>query len=206
MEENQKKKKGFKYIIYIAVALFIVAASFIVLKKVRFDKEFNYDAIKKISNLHTLKCSFKNVATKEFSDIRGKEKIIIEYTAIVDIGIDMKEVTVDKENKTISIPKAKVLYKNYDTNSIKIYDSKFKFWSKIDNDLTQELLSTSLDDLVLEVEGNEYIMQKAQSLAKSQLANLVKMLSNSSRNFTEFEMITQDIIDVSDTQKIALNF
>ena len=206
MEENQKKKKGFKYIIYIAVALFIVAASFIVLKKVRFEKEFNYDAIKKISNLHTLKCSFKNVATKEFSDIRGKEKIIIEYTAIVDIGIDMKEVTVDKENKTISIPKAKVLYKNYDTNSIKIYDSKFKFWSKIDNDLTQELLSTSLDDLVLEVEGNEYIMQKAQSLAKSQLANLVKMLSNSSRNFTEFEMITQDIIDVSDTQKIALNF
>ena len=206
MEENQKKKKGFKYIIYIAVALFIVAASFIVLKKVRFEKEFNYDAIKKISNLHTLKCSFKNVATKEFSDIRGKEKIIIEYTAIVDIGIDIKEVTVDKENKTISIPKAKVLYKNYDTNSIKIYDSKFKFWSKIDNDLTQELLSTSLDDLVLEVEGNEYIMQKAQSLAKSQLANLVKMLSNSSRNFTEFEMITQDIIDVSDTQKIALNF
>ncbi|MBQ2204768.1 MAG: DUF4230 domain-containing protein [Lachnospiraceae bacterium] len=205
MEENQKKKKGFKYIIYIAVALFIVAASFIVLKKVRFEKEFDYDAIKKISNLHTLKCSFKNVATKEFSDIRGKEKIIIEYTAIVDIGIDMKEVTVDKENKTISIPKAKVLYKNYDTNSIKIYDSKFKFWSKIDNDLTQELLSTSLDDLVLEVEGNEYIMQKAQSLAKSQLANLVKMLSNSSRNFTEFEMVTQDIIDVSDTQKIALN-
>ena len=205
MEENQKKKKGFKYIIYIAVALFIVAASFIVLKKVRFEKEFDYDAIKKISNLHTLKCSFKNVATKEFSDIRGKEKIIIEYTAIVDIGIDMKEVTVDKENKTISIPKAKVLYKNYDTNSIKIYDSKFKFWSKIDNDLTQELLSTSLDDLVLEVEGNEYIMQKAQSLAKSQLANLVKMLSNSSRNFTEFEMLTQDIIDVSDTQKIALN-
>ena len=122
-----------------------------------------------------------------------------------DIGIDMKEVTVDKDNKTISIPKAKVLYKNYDTNSIKIYDSKFKFWSKIDNDLTQELLSTSLDDLVLEVEGNEYIMQKAQSLAKSQLANLVKMLSNSSRNFTEFEMVTQDIIDVSDTQKIALN-
>ena len=205
MEENQKKKKGFKYIIYIAVALFIVAASFIVLKKVRFEKEFDYDAIKKISNLHTLKCSFKNVATKEFSDIRGKEKIIIEYTAIVDIGIDMKEVTVDKDNKTISIPKAKVLYKNYDTNSIKIYDSKFKFWSKIDNDLTQELLSTSLDDLVLEVEGNEYIMQKAQSLAKSQLANLVKMLSNSSRNFTEFEMVTQDIIDVSDTQKIALN-
>ena len=205
MEENQKKKKGFKYIIYIAVALFIVAASFIVLKKVRFEKEFDYDAIKKISNLHTLKCSFKNVATKEFSDIRGKEKIIIEYTAIVDIGIDIKEVTVDKDNKTISIPKAKVLYKNYDTNSIKIYDSKFKFWSKIDNDLTQELLSTSLDDLVLEVEGNEYIMQKAQSLAKSQLANLVKMLSNSSRNFTEFEMITQDIIDVSDTQKIALN-
>ena len=205
MEENQKQKKGFKYIIYIAVALFIVAASFIVLKKVRFEKEFDYDAIKKISNLHTLKCSFKNVATKEFSDIRGKEKIIIEYTAIVDIGIDMKEVTVDKDNKTISIPKAKVLYKNYDTNSIKIYDSKFKFWSKIDNDLTQELLSTSLDDLVLEVEGNEYIMQKAQSLAKSQLANLVKMLSNSSRNFTEFEMVTQDIIDVSDTQKIALN-
>ena len=205
MEENQKKKKGFKYIIYIAVALSIVAASFIVLKKVRFEKEFDYDAIKKISNLHTLKCSFKNVATKEFSDIRGKEKIIIEYTAIVDIGIDMKEVTVDKDNKTISIPKAKVLYKNYDTNSIKIYDSKFKFWSKIDNDLTQELLSTSLDDLVLEVEGNEYIMQKAQSLAKSQLANLVKMLSNSSRNFTEFEMVTQDIIDVSDTQKIALN-
>ena len=205
MEENQKKKKGFKYIIYIAVALFIVAVSFIVLKKVCFEKEFDYDAIKKISNLHTLKCSFKNVATKEFSDIRGKEKIIIEYTAIVDIGIDMKEVTVDKDNKTISIPKAKVLYKNYDTNSIKIYDSKFKFWSKIDNDLTQELLSTSLDDLVLEVEGNEYIMQKAQSLAKSQLANLVKMLSNSSRNFTEFEMVTQDIIDVSDTQKIALN-
>ena len=174
--ENNVKTKKFSKISALAIFIIVGVVFAFLFERVYYQEVFNLDRVKKVSNLHSLTCSFKNVAVEEIQSWRGVEKCFIEYTATVDIGISLKELEYDKNTKTITIPKAKVLSKNYDPDSIKTYQSTFVIFSGINDQVTTKLLSNSLDNLVKEVEENETIMIKAQNIASNQIDNLIKNL------------------------------
>jgi hypothetical protein len=163
------------------VLLFATAMTLASCKKMEQKKEFNLLDLQKVSVLNTLNCTFKNVLTYEVPNeipILGipmpKEKYFLEYNATVDIGIDMKEIEFEKETNTIKIPKAKVTGKaNYDIDSMKSYGYKKLVGSGLDINIVQVKLSESLDDLKSKIEENYSIMDKAQSLALSQIEALV---------------------------------
>ena len=191
MEEEVKNSKisikiSFSVIILIAACL-IIFLSFRQLRLVA-KEEFSADSLKRISNLHSLKCSFKNVAVMEKeTPILGMEKYFIEYKATVDIGIDMSELDINEEEKKIVIPKAKVMYKTYDANSIEEYRSTRIFTSSISNNEVKNLLAKSLDDLVKEIEQNDTMMHNAQNIAANQIDNLIKNLYSVSGKIPEYK-------------------
>ena len=142
-------------------------------------KEFSLLELQRISVLNTLSCSFKNVVIYEapqsfFWMQLPSEKYFLEYTATIDIGIDMKEIEYDESTKTIKIPKTKVLTRpKYDLSTMKEYRYQKPFMTNLDINNNQDKLSESLSELTKKVEENSSIMDKAQGIALNQIESLI---------------------------------
>ena len=182
----------------VMVLLLLMAMTFVAsCKKMEYTKEFNLLDLQKISVLNTLNCTFKNVLTYVVPNelpILGislpSEKYFLEYNATVNIGIDMKEIEFDKETNTIKIPKAKVIGQvNYDIDSMKYNGYKKLVGSKLDINAVQGELSKSLVDLKSKIEENPSIMDKAQSLALSQIEALIDNLYTVAGKKPEFNYV-----------------
>ena len=147
-------------------------------------REFNVNDIKKVSNLNTLKCHFKNVAVIDVSSLGGirRERQMIEYLATIELGISLKEVEYDALTKTLTIPKPKVMSKNYDEESITNKYQKYFIFSGLNIDMAYEEISKSLDELVETVEKNDSIMNRAQNLAAAQIDALIKNMFIDTKN------------------------
>ena len=173
-KDIKKAIKNYYVLLMIMLITFITSCN-----KIENVKEFNLLDLQKISVLNTLSCSFKNVLTYEvpntvFGISLPSEKYFLEYNATVDIGINMKEIEFDKETKTIRIPKAKIMGEiNYDIDSMKSYGYKKLVLSNLNINVIQEKLSESLVELKTKIEDNQSIMDKAQSLALSQIESLI---------------------------------
>ena len=137
-------------------------------------RQFNVNTLKKISNLSTLECHFKNVSVYTKDGIFGPERQILEYTATINIGIDMKNVRYDNITKTLSIPRPKVVSKNYDSDSIKSITDKYLIFSNLNVEEAQLEISKSLNELVEKVENNTSIMNRAQNLAATQIDAMIR--------------------------------
>ncbi|MDD6085997.1 MAG: DUF4230 domain-containing protein [Oscillospiraceae bacterium] len=82
--------------------------------------------MKNICSLSVQKCYYHNVAKYEKKDAEGHlfwkkdRKFWIEYSGIVEIGIDssLVDIKVDGENVTVSLPPAKVLNCKVDENTL----------------------------------------------------------------------------------------
>lgn len=147
-------------------------------------REFNVNDIKKISNLNTLKCHFKNVAVIDVSSLGGirRERQMIEYLATIELGISLKEVEYDGLTKTLIIPKPKVTSKNYDEESITNKYQRYFIFSGLNTDMAYEEISKSLDELVETVEKNDSIMNRAQNLAAVQIDALINNMFTDTKN------------------------
>ena len=145
---------------------------------------FNVNEIKKVSNLNTLKCHFKNVAVIDVSSLGGmrRERQMIEYLANIELGISLKEVEYDALTKTLTIPKPKVMSKNYDEESITNKYQKYFVFSSLNTDMAYEEISKSLDELAETVEKNDSIMNRAQNLAVVQIDTLIKNMFVDTKN------------------------
>ena len=158
------------------VALFILLIISTVGCKNNSKKEFNVEEIKKISSLETFECTFKTVADIENKvPLFGSAKYFVQYNAIIRIGIDMKEIEYDENRRILYIPKAKVTSYNYDVNSID-EKSKDHLWFSIGRDKQQELIKSSLEDLVKNIENNNDLLKNAQPIAENQLSNIINRL------------------------------
>ena len=88
-------------------------------------KSADFSGVQSVAELATLKCYYHNVAKAEqdggLFDI-GYKKVWVEYDGIVEIGVDVSQVTIsepDAEGKVrVHVPDAKILNVNVDKDSI----------------------------------------------------------------------------------------
>lgn len=146
-------------------------------------RKFDVNALKKTSNLITLECHFKNVAVYTKQGFFGPERQLLEYTATINVGIDMKAISYDKTTNTITIPKPKVISKNYDADNVKTITADYLVFSNLKVEEAQDEMSKTLDELATKVEENASIMNRAQNLAATQLDLRIKNMFDTSTKF-----------------------
>ena len=168
-------KKMIIYVLFISM-MFLVSCN-----KIKEVKEFNINELQKMSKLSTLKCSFKNVMVYEVpGNILGfplpNEKVFLEYNATVNLGIDMKDIKFDSATNTITIPKAEIIGEpNFDETSFKEhYYKRFDWASNLNINVVQNKFKESLIELKGEIEKNDSIMNKAQSIGLNEVEALIK--------------------------------
>lgn len=127
MEKDNMKKDKKVLIIAICILMLLVISIIVVMnikeKKVAFSEKYS---INKISELATLKCYYHDVAEYK-SDAKGLfnigyKKYWVEYSGIVKLGIEAKEIEVNEPDENgiikVYIPDAKVLETEVDKESI----------------------------------------------------------------------------------------
>lgn len=140
-------------------------------------KEFNVGEIQQIAELDSLECSFVNIAYFEgekmfFNIIGTREQYAVKYKARIKLGIDLKELEYDENKRTLYIPKAKAKISSNPEPIDEKYNSTW-FGTRIGDDKIANEIEKSLDDLLKEVQNNESLTTKAQSIAANQLENLI---------------------------------
>ena len=141
--------------------------------------EFSVEEIKKLSELRTLECTFKTVADiedKAILGVLGTRKYFVQYNAKIVVGVDVRKIEYDEGKKTLYIPKAEIVFANYDTSSIDEKDKNAFLFFSIDQARRNSLLSESLEELKKNVVDNEYLLRQGQQLAENQIRAIVNEL------------------------------
>lgn len=140
-----------------------------------------------ICNLATLDCYYHNVAKSikpaatGITHIGEKDrKFWIEYTGVVQLGIDASklQMSIDGNQITIKIPKAQILRTSID----EINEDSFMFssdgWNK--NEITASDQTAAISNAQTEMEKtaaqNVALLQKAQNRAKDLITNYIHQL------------------------------
>lgn len=142
----------------------------------------NFAQLAPICELATMKCYYHNVAEREIGENSlfrlGYQKIWIEYSGVVRVGIDASKVSiqpsVDKEDVMIvTIPKAQVLDVDCDNDSIKKVDEKHVF-SKIDSQDDVEMFNEAQKDMEQTAREDAAILTQAQDRAKKVIERYIQ--------------------------------
>ena len=139
--------------------------------------------IKDIGELATIEYLYTNAAKFEDSkQIKNwnvpltKKSFIIKYDGVIKAGVDVNEITleIDEVNKvlTISVPKAKVLSHETDTESVELLDEKNGLFNtvtvddkiQLDKEVEKEMEERAIENGILE---------KAQVNAENIIFNLI---------------------------------
>lgn len=172
-------------ILLIMVFVLLVACN----KRENDGNTFDINSLQTISDLAVLECKFNNVA--KINQPKGSgilhfgetdRKIFMEYVGKVRIGVDIAEVIdkYNKESKTITIPKAKIISISDNPYTYKKYISKDGFINKnvISDEEFKNAISESKEKMKSVVEGNNSLMKRAQVLAESQIKYFIKTLGD----------------------------
>lgn len=144
-------------------------------------KSADFQQLRTICELASLKCFYHNIAETEFSGFFigiGYKKIWIEYSGIVKIGIDASKVSLINPDENgvvqITIPKAEVLGIDFDEESIKEYaESNLPFYGF---STTEKLraISDAQSDMLQKTSTNNLLLLQGQERAKKVLEQYVK--------------------------------
>ena len=137
----------------------------------------DYSEIDSICELATLKCYYHNVAKAETEASGlfkifgvGYKKIWIEYSGIVELGIDASLVSItqpDEENViTVTIPEAEVLSVDLDEDSLGEPLTETGFLTTITTEEETTALSSAQDSMEEAVKENDELLEQAQDRAK----------------------------------------
>lgn len=175
-----KKKCHLIYIAVAAMLLIVALGCSGCQQEEELPQEFSQ--ISPICELATLKCYYHNVADKEVgadSLFRlGYHKVWIEYSGIVDVGIDAGKVKVtpsetDPNRLKVTIPKAQVLDIDFDTDSIKTLVEKGTFSSQTTQD-DMLVFNEAQENMKQTAAADENMLNQAQTRAKTLLENYLK--------------------------------
>lgn len=135
-----------------------------------------------ICELATLKCYYHNVANHESGQKSlfrlGYEKIWLEYSGIVSVGIDASRVKVKLDESRegvvqVTIPPAQVLNIDFDENSIhKLTDSGL--FSSVSSKDEAETFAAAQEDMEETARANHSILAQAQNRAKKVLEKYIQ--------------------------------
>lgn len=159
------------FVVTIALGIFIIGY-----EKPEKDskRKADFSGITKICELATLRCFYHNTtelrqdATGLFN--YGYKKLWMEYTGIIEVGIDADQVKVEKPDENnvvkVSVPEAKILNVTADTASMSQPITDTGIFTKITTEDQDEAFSQAQEDMEQEAKENQSILARGQDNAK----------------------------------------
>lgn len=137
-------------------------------------RKADFSGITKICELATLRCFYHNTtelrqdATGLFN--YGYKKLWMEYTGIIEVGIDADQVKVEKPDENnvvkVSVPEAKILNVTADTASMSQPITDTGIFTKITTEDQDEAFSQAQEDMEQEAKEDQSILARGQDNAK----------------------------------------
>ncbi len=155
-----------------------------------------------IAELATYKNFYHNVAEyesgeKSFLRLNYK-KIWIEYSGIVQVGIDAAKVSIKKTDSSdvvvVTIPPARVLNIDFDEDSIQKRSEKGSIFSSLSSQIDLEIFAKAQEDMEQKARQDENMLIQAQNRAKKVIGQYIQKCGEAvGRNYTiEWEEIEDD--------------
>lgn len=164
----------------------------------------DFSSIKSVCELSTLKCYYHNVATYEKNAHgllkvfgSGYKKIWIEYSGIVNLGIDINKVDISEPDTnnviTIKIPDAEVQSTSLDKSTLSEPLTDKGVFTKITTEEKTEALSSAQQNMKETAQKDTSLLAQAKEHAKLILQGYINNLGE------EFnEEYTIKLVDVSE--------
>lgn len=179
-KDNTRLSKKDKILLSFGLLFFaatIVLGSFIIgyeKPETESKKKADFSGITKICELATLRCFYHNTtelrqdATGLFN--YGYKKLWMEYTGVIEVGIDADQVKVQKPDENnvvkVSVPEAKVLNVTADTASMSQPITDTGIFTKITTEDQDEAFSQAQEDMEKEAKEDQSILARGQDNAK----------------------------------------
>ena len=147
----------------------------------------DFSSIKSVCELSTLKCYYHNVATKEKNAHgllkvfgSGYKKIWIEYSGIVNLGIDINKVDISEPDTnnviTIKIPDAEVQSTSLDKSTLSEPLTDKGVFTKITTEEKTEALSSAQQNMKETAQKDTSLLAQAKEHAKLILQGYINNL------------------------------
>lgn len=147
--------------------------------------EADFSGIASVCELATLKCYYHNVAKAEkpasglLSVLgTGYKKIWTEYSGVVELGIDVNQVKVEKPTPEgvvkITIPQAKLLNIDLDTDSMAPPLTDRGLFTSITKEEETEALAAAQENMEKTARENTALLAQARERAKELIEGYVK--------------------------------
>ena len=147
----------------------------------------DFSSIKSVCELSTLKCYYHNVATYEKNAHgllkvfgSGYKKIWIEYSGIVNLGIDINKVDISEPNTnnviTIKIPDAEVQSTSLDKSTLSEPLTDKGVFTKITTEEKTEALSSAQQNMKETAQKDTSLLAQAKEHAKLILQGYINNL------------------------------
>ena len=180
-EENKMKRK--KIVCLLVISMLCIGGCGE--KNQKKEEEADFSAISSVCELATLKCYYHNVAKSETEASglfkwlgKGYKKIWTEYSGIVELGIDVSKVSVEKPTADgvvkVTIPDAEILSVDLDEDSMSEPLTDTGFMTKITKEEETEALAEAQNHMEETAKGNGNLLNQAKERAKSLIEGYVK--------------------------------
>lgn len=149
------------------------------------EEQPNFSGIKSVCELSTLKCYYHNVAESTVNESgilggllkTGYKRLWIEYSGIVNVGINVDEVTINVDDSRgivkVHIPEAKVLDVTLDNNSISEPLFETGFMTRISADEKTTAMAAAQENMEQTAKENSALLKQAYQRAKEVIEGYV---------------------------------
>lgn len=182
-ENGENKMKRKKIVCLLVISMLCIGGCGD--KNQKKEEEADFSAISSVCELATLKCYYHNVAKSETEASglfkwlgKGYKKIWTEYSGIVELGIDVSKVSVEKPTADgvvkVTIPNAEILSVDLDEDSMGEPLTDTGFMTKITKEEETEALAEAQNHMEETAKENGNLLNQAKERAKSLIEGYVK--------------------------------
>ena len=182
-ENGENKMKRKKIVCLLVISMLCIGGCGD--KNQKKEEEADFSAISSVCELATLKCYYHNVAKSETEASglfkwlgKGYKKIWTEYSGIVELGIDVSKVSVEKPTADgvvkVTIPDAEILSVDLDEDSMGEPLTDTGFMTEITKEEETEALAEAQNHMEETANENGNLLNQAKERAKSLIEGYVK--------------------------------
>lgn len=182
-ENGENKMKRKKIVCLLVISMLCIGGCGD--KNQKKEEEADFSAISSVCELATLKCYYHNVAKSETEASglfkwlgKGYKKIWTEYSGIVELGIDVSKVSVEKPTADgvvkVTIPDAEILNVDLDEDSMSEPLTDTGFMTEITKEEETEALAEAQNHMEETAKENGNLLNQAKERAKSLIEGYVK--------------------------------
>lgn len=182
-ENGENKMKRKKIVCLLVISMLCIGGCGD--KNQKKEEEADFSVISSVCELATLKCYYHNVAKSETEASglfkwlgKGYKKIWTEYSGIVELGIDVSKVSVEKPTADgvvkVTIPDAEILSVDLDEDSMSEPLTDTGFMTEITKEEETEALAEAQNHMEETANENGNLLNQAKERAKSLIEGYVK--------------------------------